>query len=464
MNFFQSLFYSKAESRSTTAASIVFKPLSTGVFGKMKYKEAVAEGYQSIVWIYRCIRKMGEALGSVPWSVVRIGPDGTKTPIPGHPLEKLLNQPNPYCDRREFFEGWITYLSLSGNDFIEIVYSGKLPVQMYHLRPDWMTPLPDPKLYISGYELRPDGQKKVLLEPRDVMHFKYLDPLNEYRGMSPLTAAARTIQTENSIIGWNKGMLDNNAIPGGVLTVPAQTLMKEDRLELQDELESEFATEGKRHRPMVLWGGMDWKQMGLTQRDMDFLQQKKLNKYELCAVLGVPPQVVGANEDPTYSNYGTARLSFWEDLIILLLDWLQSRFNARLAPLFGPDIHCQYDISDVPAMRESFQQKANTAATLWKMGWPINAINQRLSLGFDPVPWGDTAWMPASMVPVGGQAPIGSPDGADPDEDPDVEPEDPEEGAPSGSPSADGQPDDGQGAIPRFTRSRSALGKLLEGR
>lgn len=464
MTLLQRLFSSKQESRAAQAVSVVFKNSGGGLFGKMRYKEAVQDGYQNLVWVYRCVRKIGEAVGSVPWKAVSVNAEGEHSPLPNHPLERLMNRPNPYCDRREFWEGWATYLSLAGNDFIEVVTdTKKRPLQLYHMRPDWVFPIPDPDLYLKGYELKPEGQPKVFLEPQDVLHFKYLDPLNEYRGMSPLAAAARTLQTENAIIGWNKGMLDNNAVPGGVLTIPAQTLVKEDRMEIRDELETEFSGDGNLHRPMVLWGGMEWKQLGLTQRDMDFLQQKRLNKYELCAVFGVPPQVVGANEDPTYSNYSVARLAFWEDLVILMLDWIQNRINSSLAPAFGPDVRVVYDISDVPAMRESFQQKVKTAETLWKMGWPINAVNTRLGLGFDPVPWGETAWMPANLVPVGGTAMLGAPGNDQPEDDV----EDPDEGvSPYEDPSQivdqpqDPNSEDGSSSL--YRTSRSALGRALD--
>jgi HK97 family phage portal protein len=429
----QNLFFSKAAgdpSQAVAAYSLLFQRSGVGSFGNMRYKDAVKHGYSSLVWVYRCIKKRGEAVGSVPWKVSKKGPEGELTPLPGHPLEQLLAKPNPYTDRKQFFEGWSTYLDLSGNSYMEVVYVQGKPKSLYSLRPDWMLPIPDPTLYLKGYELKPDGQKKILLEPQDVIHFKYIDPLDEYVGMSPLTAASRTLQTENAIVSWNKSMLDNNAMPGGVLKVPAQTLIPEDRKSLQEEIESEFAGD-HRHSPMILWGGMEWEQLGLSQKDMDFLEQRGLNKYEICAVFGVPPQVVGAQVDPTYSNYSVARLSFWEDTVMLILDWLQAQFNSRLAPFWGPDIVCHYDISDVPAMRESFLQKVKTAETLWKMGWDINSINDRLNLGLPARPWGNTAWFPSSLVPVGAQfdeegqpiGPTAEPEDSEPQDQPGEEEE-----------------------------------------
>lgn len=279
-----------------------------------------------------------------------------------------------------------------------------VPKYLYHIRPDWMIPVPDPKAYLKGYKMDPGTGKesdRQTFDPTSIVHFKYLDPMNEFVGMSPLTAASRTMDTENAAIGWNKALLDNYGVPGGILEIPAQTLLVEDRKALQEEIDKEF-TGDNRFRPLVLWGGMKWDQMALSQKDMEFLEQRNLNKYELCAVYGVPGPLVGAVQDPTYSNYSVARLSFWEDTIIGLLDWLKTKINTQVAPYFGDGILADYDVSDVPAFRESFQQKVKTGVELVKAGWPLNAVNSRLRLGFEDVPWGDVAWMPGGMVPVAG--------------------------------------------------------------
>lgn len=365
------------------------------------YREAVEGGYKGIVWVYRCVKIIGESVGSVPWKVYQMNPDGTTGKVlNGHPLEKLIKRPNPWTDRKQFFETWSASLDLSGNCYWEIVPVQGKPGQLFTIRPDWMSPIPDPVDYVKGYKFDPGGNvKPEFFEPKDIIHFKFVDPLNEFVGMSPLTAAARTLETEHAAISWNKTIFDNSAVPNGVLSVPAATMLQEDKEALQQQLETEF-TRDNLNRPMVLWGGMEWKQLALSHSDMSFLEQRRLNKYEICAVYGVPPPVVGANEDPTYSNWGVARLSLWEDTVIPRLDWLQTRLNNTLVPYYGSNIELRYDVASVPALREAFTQKVKTGELLWKMGYPINAVNRVLGLGFEDVPWGDTTWMPSSMVPV----------------------------------------------------------------
>lgn len=366
--------------------------------GTLKFSDAVAKGYKGLVWVHRCVSEIGQAVGSVPWKTYRMRSDGTKIQIPGHELGQLIEKPNPYYDRRDLMSSWAIYLSLSGNAYWEIVHVDSKPKELYSLRPDWLTPIPDPIRYIRGYALDAGRGNTNEFTVEEMMHFKYLDPLNEYVGMSPLQAAQRTMETEEAAVNWNKSVFDNAAMPGGFLKVPGQ-LTKPQRQKLEEDLAREFSGSNL-GKPMLLWGGLEWQKMSMDQKDLDWLKQRHLNKYEICAILGVPPQIVGANEDPTYANYDIARTAFWEDTIIPLLEWLQAKINNTLAPYWGKDIVAGYDISDVPAMRKSFQQKVETAKTLFMMGYPPNAINRRLTLGFDDLPWGDVWWANMNLMPV----------------------------------------------------------------
>lgn len=375
------------------------RSVSQAGYGTMSFKEAVDKGYKNLVWVHRCISATGNAVGSVPWKAYRKQTDGRLIWLPDHPLSNLIERPNKYYTRKEIMETWSVYLQLAGSSFFEVVFVNKKPFNLFPLRPDWIRPVPHPTDYISKYIYDAGGNDKVDLLPEEVLHFKYLDPLDEYKGLSPLAAAARTISTEDSAIRWNKSIFDNSAVPNGILKVPATGMKKKERDDLKEELEREFTVDNL-HRPMILWGGMEWQKMAMDAKDLDFLQQRQLNKYEICAILETPPAIVGATADPTYANYDAGRTAWWEDIIIGKLDWAQAKFNAHLSPYFDDNIVLRYDISDVPAMRSSFKEKVETSKTLWMMGYPINAINRRVGLGFDDVAWGNAWWAQMNMMPI----------------------------------------------------------------
>ena len=191
----------------------------TPTWASLKYSDYVKEGYQSLIWVYRCVREIAEAISSVPWKAFKITEDGTRIPVPNHPLERLLRRPNDVMSGPAFFESWAIFFLLSGNSFVEIVRKGDNNDQgdvlaLFPLRPDYMKVIPDPDNFVDGYIMDVQGHK-IPFRRDEIIHWKLMDPLNDHRGMSPLMAGARIIDTENSAIGWNKVMLENAAQPSG---------------------------------------------------------------------------------------------------------------------------------------------------------------------------------------------------------------------------------------------------------
>ena len=118
------------------------------------------------------------------------------------------------------------------------------------------------------------------MPPETVLHIRLFNPLDDYYGMSPLEAAARSIDTHNAASAWNKAMLDNAARPSGALVFAASDghLTTEQFDRLKSELESNYQGAANAGRPMVLEGGLDWKEMGFSPKDMEFIEAKNAQR------------------------------------------------------------------------------------------------------------------------------------------------------------------------------------------
>ena len=118
---------------------------------------------------------------------------------------------------------------------------------------------------------------------RPVLHIKLFHPSNDHYGLSPLEAAASAIDLHNTAARWNKSLLDNSARPSGAIVytarkpAPAQAggnLTTEQIERLKSELEAGFQGSSNAGRPLLLEGGLDWKAMSLSPKDMDFLEAR----------------------------------------------------------------------------------------------------------------------------------------------------------------------------------------------
>ena len=100
---------------------------------------------------------------------------------------------------------------------------------------------------------------------------------------------------------------------------------------LKGELEASFSGAANAGRPLLLEGGLDWKPLSLTPKDMDFAESKAAAAREIALAFGVPPMVMGLPGDNTFANYAEANRSFWRQTVLPLV----SRTAGSLAHALG---------------------------------------------------------------------------------------------------------------------------------
>jgi len=172
-----------------------------------------------------------------------------------------------------------------------------------------------------------------------ILHLTLFNPLDDHYGLSPMSAAATAIDSHNAASAWNKSLLDNAARPSGALVYsgPQGVGLPADQFDrLKAELEESFQGAANAGRPMLLEGGLDWKPLSLTPKDMDFLEAKAGAAREIALAFGVPPMLLGLPGDNTYANFAEANRSFWRQTVIPLATKVHQSIAHWLAPSFGP--------------------------------------------------------------------------------------------------------------------------------
>src|SRR5690606_6466610 len=122
---------------------------------------------------------------------------------------------------------------------------------------------------------------------------------------APLEAGLTALDLHNSAGRWNKALLDNSARPSGALVYGPKdggNLSDEQFERLKAELEEGYTGMARAGRPLLLEGGLDWKAMGLTPKDMDFVEARNAASRDIALAFGVPPMMLGIPGDNTYAN------------------------------------------------------------------------------------------------------------------------------------------------------------------
>jgi HK97 family phage portal protein len=169
-----------------------------------------------------------------------------------------------------------------------------------------------------------------------------------------MEAAACAIDIHNAASGWNKALFDNAARPSGALIYKGPegqaSLSDEQFSRLKQELEENYQGAVNAGRPLLLEGGLDWKQMALGPKEMDFAEAKNAAAREIALAFGVPPLLLGLPGDNTYANFREANLAFWRQTVIPLVAKTAQALGNWLAMRYGQDLRLAFDLDAVPAL------------------------------------------------------------------------------------------------------------------
>lgn len=355
---------------------------------------AAREGYEGNTWVYTACRRISTALASVPLVVQKRNGDEWEAD-PEHPLQALLNRPNPFMSRQDMLERWALHLELGGNAVWHKVMVQGRPVELWPLKPGEIKPIPSRVNFISGYEWK-QGSDKRNLTADEVLHWQFVDPSTPYWGMSPLKAAANAVDTDGAAVRWNRAVLANDGKPSMAV------FLDSDLDASQQEIAARFIQgqiDGNSVRKALVLGGASKVQaLSMNAAEMDWLQGRRMSREEIGAVFGVPPVLMVAGEAVTFANLEAAKRILWEDTVVPLLDDLCQGLNLGLLPHYGAELTHRVvaDVSGVAALQDNMTTRAAAAKTFVDAGWPVNAVNQRLALGFAPVDGGDVPRLPAA--------------------------------------------------------------------
>lgn len=385
---------SKPETKeSATGAAMVINP-GQAAWSNRDYAAFADEGYRRNVVAYQAINKIADAVASVKWTVWR----GEQELIE-HPLLDLLEKPNPMQSGPQYMRAKIGFLMIAGNGYEEAVEAGGQVRELYQLRPDRMKIVPGANGFPREYVYKVGGREvRFPVEPdlsSAVRHLRMFNPLDDWYGMSPIEAGAYAIDQHNLSMTWMQALLQNSARPSGALVVTGDKDLSDDQFNrLKAQMESQYQGAQNGGRPLLLEGGLDWRQMGLSPADMGIIETKYSSARDVCLALGVPPQLLGIPGDNTYSNYQEARLAFWEDTVMPLLDMIGEDWNAWLGEPQG--VYLKPDLDQIPAI-------ADKRNTLWEMADRATdlTINERRAMkGYEPIPGGDVLLVGLGQVPL----------------------------------------------------------------
>lgn len=387
----------------------------------LDHPPSLNNAYEQVVWVYRAINVLAEQVANVPF-LFSSGERGGENLITSGPLLDFYNRPHPQINRFQYWELRVMWLMLRG-ECIRIPIWSDLPRPGKALASGLTTTrgtrarlqqvlILDPSRFqhivednqLVGWRYTGLGAQAPLASqvflPEEVWFEKLPNPFDFWRGFPPLYVAGMAARADYAASSFMRGLIENNG-DAGVIVRCNEWPSDEQREQILAALRQRKSRAGLADRPILLPGSTEVIRPELSSADLQFLDNRKFSRAEICAAFGVPEEIVTSSDHAKYDVMAGARLNFIENRVAPLCSRLEAEEDATVK-VIDPGASGWFDLDSLPIMQEARRERLAAAKTGFEMGVPFNELNRVLDLGFKPLPWGNAGYVPGAMQPAAG--------------------------------------------------------------
>ena len=421
--------------------------------------------------VYKAVRFLGNWVAALDRGVTRVSFEKDETGrenqvrefMREHRLSQILGkgsfaQPNPWTTAANYLANLTWDLGLTGNHYALKVRNpaeGNRVWWLIRLRPDWIKVIADEQnVGIAGYVLRPTGTTigeiggsfgdlTIVFDKKEIVHVRGPNSTDDRIGYSPLRALAASVSSDKEIREYNATFFQQGARIDGIVQGVNTQVQVDEVYELLNS--SHYQGTDTAWLPLVLPSGLQFTPTEQSFKDMEWSTLAQQTKQDILEAYGVPMGLLGTVTDVNRANLAGLQVIAAQNGVRPVTTSIEEALEADCLntieePQQSPDDYFEYDFEEAtPADPE--QELARRESDLKHGVVTINEVRTEDDRG--PVDWGESPWLPLSMVQVGDAAAEAAAEADDDDdevEDADVVIEDEDEDA-----DADEETDDDDG-------------------
>jgi HK97 family phage portal protein len=287
--------------------------------------------YRSQPWIAAGVNKRYRPIIRLPLKVYRLNSQGDKERVREHRLVDAISRPWKRASAAKLKAAMFAPTNVHGNSVLakERKSAGAPP---HGFRPlDWRRLLPifDSAGRLEAWETREYGEREFFA-PEDVLHLRWWSPDGQ-AGMSPLQQLGVTSRLEDAAQRYATAHMKNSARPPGAIVIPeGQNVAQDDKDKMRAAVRAIHEGPDNAGRIAFLTNGADWKPLAFNAREAELIDQRKVNREEIAAVLDMPPPLMGILDKATYSNIETQYGSLYTDVLGPDIVMAEQEFKAQV--------------------------------------------------------------------------------------------------------------------------------------
>lgn len=349
----------------------------------------------SELWVFLVVDLVAQKISAQQMRVMRgelIDGEFSEKPAEGHPLQNLIEAPNPFQSYEPWMYGSIVDLSLLGN-----------LVQWYAAQSNYLMPLPgenvtldlDSANRLTSYsvtELVGGSEKKVTAKflVEDIVHARRPNPSSLLWGLSPFIPGRKSVLFNRYSSDYLNNFYQKSATPGLALSMDKEA-NERTALRLLRSFEAAYTGRRNQRRTLVLPKGVTAKEITHTIADQDFVNLVNLNREDIINILKVPKHELSLQDAGSLGSeeYKQALKNFWAATLMPMCRLVAGEFTRffHRRGLLEKDLWLAFDTSDVEVLREDEKTKAELAEKMLKTH-TLNEVRKKV-YKLPPVDGGD---------------------------------------------------------------------------
>lgn len=364
----------------TKAAAYTVAPVFTGEapvggeFGSSVYTDEQRERLAiTSAWVYSDIRTIANEASAADVDIWQ-GQDE----IEDHPIELLLERPNPHMSRSWMRQYTIQWLLLRGEAYWLKVFDRAGGIQeLWPIPSSHIEPIPDAQKYIKSYKYSPaNGQPPIYFDPAQIIFYRFPNPFDYHRGLSPLSAYRLALETDLAAASWNKQTFDDDVTLRTLISLPAEMSVpnfQRAKAEAITEL-----VERQRRYMIVRAGDVSVNTLSISPKDLEYMAGRAFTRDEIDRVFGFPGGYW--NRDATRANSDAAKAILIEQAVWPILILLAETLTLQLVQTdYAADLEMRFEDIRTEDRALLVQERAQY--------WQVKTVDEaREELGLDAFP------------------------------------------------------------------------------
>jgi HK97 family phage portal protein len=346
--------------------------------------------------VFACIQKLAETLAQLDFRIFDVSGEKDVEAKDHELWDTLYSRPNSWQTPVEWQAMGMSHLCLRGNFYCEARIGRQNTLELIPLNPDRVAPdlRDDGRMWYEYHETNGNVRK---FGPGQILHVRGYT-MDGIKGVSVLEYARNAVGSAIAQETHGASLFKNGGLPTIWIGKPQGSKMNKTAMEnfrvLWRKLHAGAENAGN---PPILDDGGELHELGLTNRDSQWIEARGFQAVEICRFFGVPPYMIGVPGEPARNieQMGTEFVRY------TLAPW-----SARWCQAIGRDLIAEpekyaakQDLADLEKGDKLSRYQAHNIGI--QGGWML-PNEARAEEGWEPIEGGDEPRFPMNMQPAGG--------------------------------------------------------------